>query len=664
MRGTIRRYPGAQPFSANQKRLFFGRNKDIEGIVELINIEQSVVLYSKSGLGKSSLINAGVIPKLEEENNLIPFTLRFGAHTKDKKDDPLSITIARLSTHGKSAALEKLIPDENSLWYHLKSMQLVNNEKRGYLLIFDQFEELFTYPTRYVNEFGKQLAELLYTTIPARFREVMAKHMDGDADQQLLTTEEMRAIHKPFEIRVLMAIRSDRMSLLNQLTDYLPNILMTCKELLPLDIEQAEDAILTPAYLPGDEFASPTFDYSDAAIEKTLDFLTENNTQSIASFQLQILCEAVERKVIEQNLKVVEVEHLGDIESLYKNYYDNQIATIASPEGQLAARRLIEEGLIFDEEERRLTLYEGQIFKTFNITPELLRSLVNCHLLRSEPSTQGEGFNYEISHDSLVAPILKSKAKRIAREAQLKRREEELRQLELEREKVEVERRKRKRARMIAAVGFFLAGIAILASFYAFNLAKKARVAETEAQESAEEARQALDLAKQKSYDVLIEQGNSSLREGKPEQAIERFEAAREFTNDNNVIDSLIAMARTNKGKSQIFAEHITKAEEALQGDIKNFPVASSNIQSARQNITTEFERGELSRVEEKFRSAVRQEIKYQINRAHRFVDNKEYCSSIRKALSVINNLGNYVGLNSIDSNARNKYEELKSACN
>jgi len=73
------RYPGAQPFTTQQKQIFFGRDKDVEKLYDLIRLENLVVLYSKSGLGKSSLINAGIIPNIESDNLLQPFLIRFGA---------------------------------------------------------------------------------------------------------------------------------------------------------------------------------------------------------------------------------------------------------------------------------------------------------------------------------------------------------------------------------------------------------------------------------------------------------------------------------------------------------------------------------------------------------------------------------------------------------
>ena len=47
----------------------------------------------------------------------------------------------------------------------------------------------------------------------------------------------------------------------------------------------------------------------------------------------------------------------------YQNYYDNQIRKIENKQDRQLARRLIEEDMIFEEEERRLSIYEGQIFR-------------------------------------------------------------------------------------------------------------------------------------------------------------------------------------------------------------------------------------------------------------------------------------------------------------
>lgn len=427
------RYPGTQPFSTDEEHIFFGRKTDIEALHRQVRLEPLVILYSKSGLGKSSLMNAGLVPAVVRENKYLPIKIRFNAYNPNSEAQitPLESTQQAIATGSKDDSsvtyFEKLLPYEQSLWYQLKQIQAHSKGQLRLLLLFDQFEELFTYPDATIQTFKEQLAELLYTQIPQRFRTMVEQEVEQSTH---LTSEELALLHQSFDVRMVVAIRSDRISLLDRLADRLPTIKRSWYELDALQVEQAEDAILNPAYMQG-TFASPIFDYEDEALQKMLNFLTQNQRQKIESFQLQILCQAIERKLIRQGLNMVTAAELGNIEEVYENYYTDQIKSISNEEDQLAARRFIEEGLIFDEEERRLSLYEGQVGSQFNISSDLLRQLEDTHLIRREASMKG-GYTYELSHDTLVAPVLRAKALRltaehkIAEENERKQREKEL----------------------------------------------------------------------------------------------------------------------------------------------------------------------------------------------------------------------------------------------
>src|SRR4051812_44577310 len=76
------RYPGTKPFEANEYKLFKGRDEDIQKLQELISLQDLIVLYSRSGLGKSSLLNAGLVNKFKEEHGIVPLFVRFGAYYK------------------------------------------------------------------------------------------------------------------------------------------------------------------------------------------------------------------------------------------------------------------------------------------------------------------------------------------------------------------------------------------------------------------------------------------------------------------------------------------------------------------------------------------------------------------------------------------------------
>ena len=59
-----KRYPGVKPFATTEQELFFGRDRDIEDLWNLLWLSKLVVLFGKSGYGKSSLINAGILPEI------------------------------------------------------------------------------------------------------------------------------------------------------------------------------------------------------------------------------------------------------------------------------------------------------------------------------------------------------------------------------------------------------------------------------------------------------------------------------------------------------------------------------------------------------------------------------------------------------------------------
>jgi hypothetical protein len=60
-------YVGPRPFELHERQLFFGRDWEAEELVALIVAHPVVLFYAQSGAGKSSLLNARIVPKLEAE---------------------------------------------------------------------------------------------------------------------------------------------------------------------------------------------------------------------------------------------------------------------------------------------------------------------------------------------------------------------------------------------------------------------------------------------------------------------------------------------------------------------------------------------------------------------------------------------------------------------
>ncbi len=509
------RYAGAKQFETIDKDIFFGREEDIEKFYRLIKLESLLVLYGKSGLGKSSLLNAGIFPKVLADGFFEPMRIRFKGYDETDNDrTPLSETqnSIRRGQQSVTTFLDKLIPDEDTLWHDVKEHQILNN--KNLLLIFDQFEELFTYPNEIVEDFKEQLAEVVNSNIPQRYWDVMEQFYEED--QHFFTPQESSVFQQSIGIKIVLAIRSDKMHLLDKLSNYLPTILKRNYELKPLTREQATAAITEPALTEG--VSAPTFTYSPSAVQSIIDFLTKNNTQSIESTQLQIVCESLEKK----GIKEVTLADVGskELQDIIENYYTERIDAIEDNVQREAAQRLIETKLIFEEERRRISLFKGLIRRY--ISEETLDQLVDSYILRGEQGASGDYF--ELSHDTLIEPVLKAKKLRLKKEEEEK--EEKLKQERVEKERIEAderlkkekaemdaERQKNKQEQLEREVAFqkkasqkarrnvfvfaLLSAVAILTSIYAFMTSNEIKQQRNEVTKHLETAKYNYEVAQE-----------------------------------------------------------------------------------------------------------------------------------------------------------------------
>jgi len=564
-----RRYPGTTPFEKEQKDIFFGRERDIEKLLELIKFEPLLLIYSKSGLGKSSLLNAGVQPKLELQKNTHVINIRFTRYTEDSIS-PIDNIISKLGFNStKRSLLDRIIAEENTLWYHFKKDYLEMGGPQKYILIFDQFEELFSYPREQIWQFKKQLADLLYVQVPQHYRDELNELLELDPD--FLDEDEQEKLYKPLDITVVTAIRSDKMSQLNELTDYLPTILKNYYQLKPLDRERAKDAIINPAKIDG-EFLSDPFEYDPKLLGKVLDYLTEKNSKPIETFQLQIICARAEiisirKKKREPELKVSIVRHeeLKDLKNIFAQHYSETINTIEEAEQKVAARRLLEDKLIVDG--NRVSLPEVLLLKEEGIDHDLINHLVNSRILRAEPNSLG-GLSYELSHDTLVEPILAARKIRVEKEEEALAEAERQEELRIAKEKAERERvereKERKRQRQITAIVSIAALFSIAFGIFGFvNM----RVAEQEKDKTME--------LTTKGY---LREGRSYMDKEEYEVAMLKFIYLRDSLNSNTpAVQERIDTCRYLDSVSKIFYKELEVIDSLVKlGYIKNLQKTDS----------------------------------------------------------------------------------------
>ena len=163
---TDYRYPGSRPFqdSDHDRRLFFGRDQEQQSLLHLLLSEKLVVLFAKSGMGKTSLLNAGILQTLREKE-FIPFRIRFN----DPEMEPLQVVYAGIRDTVEQHTLEYTPGEKNTLWQYFKTVEFWSAEDTLLtpVLILDQFEEFFAfYLPGKRKVFITQLADLIKGRMP------------------------------------------------------------------------------------------------------------------------------------------------------------------------------------------------------------------------------------------------------------------------------------------------------------------------------------------------------------------------------------------------------------------------------------------------------------------------------------------------------------------
>lgn len=127
-------YPGMVPFTEKQADVFFGRDKEISDAIERLRQHPFLTVIGPSGSGKSSLVYAGIIPKLCKTKRFGPG--EWAVRTMRPSDSR--------TPDGKAAPMTALrdviqLPDNT---FDAPSQSL--NLQSPHLLFVDQFEETFT----------------------------------------------------------------------------------------------------------------------------------------------------------------------------------------------------------------------------------------------------------------------------------------------------------------------------------------------------------------------------------------------------------------------------------------------------------------------------------------------------------------------------------------
>lgn len=243
--------------------ILYGRDDEIQSLALYVINNTQTVLYGKSGIGKSSIINAGVFPIARKEG-LFPIPVRLKHDTNTTYTSQIKAAFFE-SDIGISKILEPLDESKETIWEFLHRNTFYNKETNKSvrpLIVFDQFEELFTlqHDEKRKLSFFSELADLLNEITPNYIANSLAvidskttnpkSGIDGFSFDFGVANDFDDDKKKKYVsdslFNIVFTIREDFLSYLERYTKYIPVMKSNRYALLPINEEQAKDIIMKP----------------------------------------------------------------------------------------------------------------------------------------------------------------------------------------------------------------------------------------------------------------------------------------------------------------------------------------------------------------------------------------------------------------------------------
>ncbi len=420
-KGERRPWMGLAAFTAKTQRYFFGRDAEIADIFVRVREQPLTILYGQSGLGKSSLLGAGLFPKLTVEG-WRPAIIRL---RYEESDSPLieqvKSALEGLLAGAGEAAAGAMCTGGETLWerLHHKNLRPASGDSHPPVLIFDQFEEIFTLGQRAerlpeARELFVQLADVIENRPPAALRQGF------EEDRRLARNYDFT----PSPVRFVLTLREDFLSPLEQWKKVLPSLMRNRMALHLLNGPQALEAVVRPGELDGPPLADA--EVGAAIVRFVAKKSGETPLEEIGAVPplLSLVCERLNASRLAQGLPAITAELVESQSSdILHAFYEESFA------GQPDALRHFVEDRMVTEGGHRAPVPRDDAAATLRRAgisdPEAaLDGLVIRRLISAED--RGGIPWLEITHDVLAPLVVRSRDDRLERErAEAERRRAE-----------------------------------------------------------------------------------------------------------------------------------------------------------------------------------------------------------------------------------------------
>ena len=239
--------------SYQEGQILYGRSREIRDLSMTVFYNRQTVVYGKSGIGKSSILHAGIFPEARLRG-CMPVSIRFDHNSEDSYRQQLIATLTQTMQEAGCSLRDLLDTEEKpqSLWEFFHRYQFIRDDKPVTpLIVIDQFEEIFTlsHNRAAVQQFFAELADLLNDVMPDYLQQ--AAETSGETEQSSLfdniamPSMENRYIQDP-EYHLVIVLREDYLSYLERSSQRIPSLKQNRYGLMPLTYEQALEVILQP----------------------------------------------------------------------------------------------------------------------------------------------------------------------------------------------------------------------------------------------------------------------------------------------------------------------------------------------------------------------------------------------------------------------------------
>jgi hypothetical protein len=471
---------GLASFTEETRAYFFGRDEEVAELARRVQRKLLTVLFGQSGLGKTSILRAGLAPRLRGQG-YCPIYVRidYGKESPEPAEQ-IKQAISRTARRSGQWTRTGVAVEGESLWEFLHHRDDVLRDESGAtlipLLIFDQFEEIFTLAQS--DEFGRARAARFIDELADLVENRPPKSFEAKLDEDESAAERFDFARGDY--RVLIALREDYLAPLEGLKKAMPSISQNRLRLAPMTGEQALAAVLQPGKrLVTEEVA--------AAIVRFVAGGAELAHAEVEPSLLSLICRELNDTRIAQGRDEISLDLLaGSHASILSNFYERSLA-----DQKPAVRQVIEDELLTASGFRENIAEERLIsrLRAVGAAPDALATLVNRRLLRIEERLDVR--RVELTHDVLCGVVKGSRDLRREREA----REATERLLAEQGARELAARRALVRARQIAIGCTVLAVGALVAAVFAYLSSQRARRAELEAQQTRAASEQARDGA-------------------------------------------------------------------------------------------------------------------------------------------------------------------------